>query len=61
MANALLKKSHKIDIEKNSHSKEGYEHFMLKEIHEQPLTIKKSARRTPIRRFWHSPFLFIAK
>ncbi len=38
----LVKKSERIDSEFKALSKEGYEHFMLKEIHEQPATVQKA-------------------
>lgn len=38
----LTKKSERIDSEFKALSKEGYSHFMLKEIYEQPATIKKA-------------------
>lgn len=39
---SLVKKSERIDSEFKVLSKEGFEHFMLKEIHEQPSTVQKA-------------------
>ncbi len=38
----INKKSEKFISKNIKHTKDGYEHFMLKEIHEQPLTIQKA-------------------
>lgn len=38
----IFKKTERLDIEVKPPSKEGFEHFMLKEIFEQPSTLKKA-------------------
>lgn len=40
----IHKEVHKVDFSPQASQKEGYEHFMLKEIHEQPNAIKNTLR-----------------
>lgn len=40
----IKKESESLDIEKNEITKEGFEHFLIKEIYEQPETIEKALR-----------------
>ncbi|HSX13457.1 MAG TPA: glutamine--fructose-6-phosphate transaminase (isomerizing) [Chlamydiales bacterium] len=39
---SISKRSERLEIEQQTPSKEGFEHFMLKEIFEQPTTIRKA-------------------
>lgn len=39
---AIVKKTERLDVNGAAPSKEGFEHFMLKEIYEQPSTIQKA-------------------
>jgi len=42
MRGKVTKKTERLDQKQSAPSKEGFEHFMLKEIHEQPKTVQKA-------------------